>query len=266
MKKFKFIFLLHFFIFSTAILMAQEDSKTPKRLTNARRPAKVSKYKLTQFNGRWQEISRVKISNNETVNIDDTLFIRFYDSAKADTKQGGSVVITGTVELSGEDEISTSANDFKVLSVSEKELVLDDYYGNVRKLEKKDIFWYETEKPVPVAEPDTVKNIIDISPVSLNKNWFVYRRGANPGFIKPETPLIRDLLIKEKTGENVYSGEIEFSVKGQAVTQPCTLTFDNYSLVISAIANTWNAEIYKADGKELVFGKKGELVYYFKPQ
>ena len=219
---------------------------------------------MNQFIGRWQETGRAKIKTKEKVEISDTFYIHFYKENKADTKQGNSVVITGTSELFTDDYITTSANDFKIVSVALDMIVLDDNVGYEHSLSRTNLFAYEVSMSAAVADPDTVVKKIDLTAASLIKDWFAYKRDANPGVVKSETPLIRNLRIQEKVTDNSYKGEIEYARFGKAIVQPCTLTFTGNQVSIVAEGNTWNIEIYKVDGKEMIMGKKGELVYYFK--
>lgn len=246
-------------------LKAQENPGSKRKLSRVKKPAKVSQYKMAQFDGRWQEISRNNSKTKEAVSFSDTIYIRFYDSTMADTKEGNSVVITGSASIDRNDDITTSARDFHIVSVAENEMVLDDMDGFVHSFISKGVFNYELAVPSAAGVLEQEKVVIEISSANLLKNWFVYRRGANPGFIKHETPVIKNLLIKEKTAENLYKGDIEFSIRGMAETKPCTLTFTGNNLTISSQSNSWIGEVYQLDEKQLVFGKKGELVYYFRP-
>ncbi len=255
-------FLLFFFLINTA------GAQQPRLAIHsyAARPAGLpkGKYTIEQFTGRWQETARMKSKTKEKVEVIDSFYIRFYDDNRAETKQGNSLVIIGISELFKDDYITTSANDFKVLSVTPNELILDDMVGYLHIMTRTTHFAYEDVTDPPVAKPDITKYTIDLSASSLLKNWFAYRRGANPGFVKSETALIRDLKIQEKITDNSYRGEIEFARFGQATVQPCKLVFTANSLSIVTEGNIWNMEMYKADGQEMILGKKGELVYYFK--
>ena len=225
---------------------------------------KMSNYTMAQFEGRWQEVTRMKTITKENVGITDTLYIHFYNDGKADTKQGNFVVITGTTELFRDDYITTSANDFKVISVATNEIVLDDLTGFLRKMTRKNLFAYEITMSSPVVVTDTLKAMIDLTPASLIKNWFAYKREAPPGFIRSATPMIRNLNITDKLSDNMYKAQIEFAKFGKAYVQPCTLTFTGNMVSIITEDNAWNIEVYKADGQEMIMGKTGELVYYLK--
>ena len=263
MRYHQLLFLLCFICLGYT-LQAQENPAGKRKVSRVKKPVKVSQYKMAQFDGRWQEISRINSKTKEAVSFSDTIYIRFYDSTKADTKEGNSVVITGSASIDRNDDITTSARDFHIVSVAANEIVLDDMDGFVHSFIRKDIFSYELAVPSAAGVLDPEKIVIEITEANLIKNWFVYRRGANPGFIKSETPVIKGLVIKEKVSETVYMGDIEFSVRGVAVTKACVLTFKHYNLTITTEANSWTGDVYKADGQELIYGKKGELVYYFR--
>jgi len=224
---------------------------------------KKSKYTIDQFLGRWQETSRMKSSNRERVEVVDTFYLHFYKNNTADTKEGNSLVITGSSEIFTDDYITTSATDFKIISVTPDVIVLDDMMGYQHSLSRTKRFAYEATNVPPAPLPDIADNKVDLSPSSLIKNWFAYRRGANPGFVNAETPLMRYLRIQEKLSENSYKGEVEFARNGKAFVQPCTLVFTDKTVSIITEGNTWNVRVYKADGKQMILGKKGELVYYF---
>lgn len=258
----KYTFLLYIMLFFACKTTTQQQLAI-RSYAKASGKVTKGKYKMEQFTGRWQETEKTENKTKEKVAITDTFYIRFYENGTADTKQGNSVVITGTTELFVDDYITTSANDFKIISVTPGIIVLDDLGGFQHRFTKTDLFAYEVKKDLPKPVADTAKAIVDLSGASLIKNWFAYKREATPGFIKPETFMISKLNIREKQGENYFAGEIEFAQYGKALVETCTLVFANNMVTISAAANTWHIEVFKADGKEMILGKKDGLVYYF---
>jgi hypothetical protein len=226
--------------------------------------AKKGKYTMDEFIGRWQETARMKSGTKERTAVVDTFYIRFYKDNTADTREGNSLVITGTSEIFTDDYVTTSATDFKIVSVSPDVIVLDDMMGYQHVLSRTNRFAYETSSAPPAVEPDIADNKVDLSASSLVKNWFAYRRSARPGSVKAGVPLLRNLRIQEKLSENSYKGEVEFARDGEAYIQPCSLVFTGKMLLIDTEGSSWNIRVYKADGNEMILGKKGELVYYFK--
>lgn len=259
----KYAFPLLAAVFSCTVLTtaAQQPGMTIKSYAGNKKADKKQKYTLAQFDGRWQEKSRTSGSETEAIPADDTLYIRFYNGDKTTTKQGRSVVITGSAEIFKDEYITTSANDFKIKKADKNEISLDDNMGVIHVFERKAMFAYEMEGPPPPPPLADEKYTIDLA--YLKTDWYAYRRGANPGFVKSETPVIKKLNLTEKTGDNTYKGEVQYARYGKAIVEPCTLTVNDGKIVLEAAGNTWNMELYKCDAKELVMGKKGELVYYF---
>jgi hypothetical protein len=221
-------------------------------------------FNMGQFIGRWQETARMRSGTKENVAVEDTLYLHFYKDNTADTKEGNSLVITGGSEIFTDNFITTSATDFRIVSVTPNKIVLDDLMGYHHELTKTKRFFYEATASTNSVPPISIDGKIDLSPSSIINNWFAYRRGAKPGAIKSGEALIRYLRIKENTDGNNYKGEIEFARNGEAFVQPCKITVTERSIYISTEGATWNMELYKADGREITAGKKGELVYYFK--
>jgi hypothetical protein len=258
----KYTYVLCIMLIFAGAATAQQSGVT-RNYSKTSGKTKKGKYKMDQLTGRWQETEKLNSKTREKIAIIDTFYIHFYDNGTADTKQGNSVVITGTTELFTDDYITTSANDFKIISVTPDMLVLDDLLGFQHHFSKKALFAYEMKTVPPEPVVDTAKAIIYLSSASLIKDWFAYKREATPGFVKPPTALIRKLKIQEKQSENNYKGEIEFEQSGKAFVQTCTLVFSNNNVSIFTEGNTWTIEVFKADGKEMILGKKGELLYYF---
>lgn len=260
----RYIFILLIACFLANAVTAQQERLVVHSYSKNPGNIKKGKYTMNQFIGRWQETARMSSKTKELAALSDTFYIHFYDNGKADTKQGNSVVITGTSELFVDDYITTSANDFKIISATPATIVLDDMSGYLHNMSRVKQFAYEVSVSPPVAVEDTSKAMIDLSATSLIKDWFAYRRAAGPGVINSATALIRNLRIKGKTSDNNFKGEIEYARFGKAIIEPCKLIVTGNMLSIVADGNTWNIEVYKADGKEMILGKTGDLVYYFK--
>lgn len=226
-------------------------------------PAKA-KYSIDQFTGRWQEISRMKSGSKDRVEVVDTIYLHFYDNGTADTKEGDYGVMNGTTEVFTDNYLTTSAVDFRIVRVSSNVIVLDDLTGYLHTLKRVNKFSYEDVPPLPPPVLDTSANSIDLGGSSVMKNWFAYRRAANPGSVDPQTPLLRYVRIKEKSSNNNYKGEVEFAKEGMAYVQPATISFNDRNITIETEGNSWTMRVYKANGKEMIIGKRGVLVYYFK--
>ena len=196
----KYTYVLCIMLIFAGAVKAQQSSVT-RNYSKTSGKVKKGKYKMDQLTGRWQETEKLNSKTKEKIAITDTFYIHFYDNGTADTKQGNSVVITGTSELFTDDYITTSANDFKIISVTPDKLVLDDLSEFQHHFSRKALFAYEVKTVPPEPVIDTAKAIIDLSPTSLIKDWFAYKREATPGFVKPATALIRKISRAVKIKE-----------------------------------------------------------------
>lgn len=275
--KYVFFSMFVFLFLFTGNTKAQEEGvnqqsierkrKVVSLLEKKRNSKRATHYKFDQFKGKWQEISRINNITKESIIIKDTIYLNFYGTNKVEVKEGTSPILTGYSAVEPGDYLTTSVNDYKIISVSDKEIVLADLEESTYTFEKKSSFYYETA-PAPVIRTvgDTAQAVINLTNANLIKNWFAYKRNAKPGEITSETPLIRGLIVSGKINESSYKGEISYAKSGKEISLPCTVSVTGLYLNIAAEGMNWNLEVQKADGKELVLGKKGELVYYFKPQ
>ena len=126
-------------------------------------------------------------------------------------------------------------------------------------------------KKQKVAQPaliETGNNIVDLRAESLIKNWYVYKPEASPGFITAETAILRGLKIKKAESIYTYKGEVIFNKANSSFTKDCSIEFktdnDNRSWITiqSTDGNSWNMELFKADGKEMIFGRYPEAIRY----
>ena len=77
--------------------------------------------------------------------------------------------------------------------------------------------------------------------------------------------LIRYLKVKSKVNETTLTGLITVYQKEKSEELPCTITVYKTGMQIVAGTYSWYLPIYKADGKELVFGNVELMLNYCKP-
>jgi hypothetical protein len=253
-------------LMACADLQAQPGQKRASHSTLGRKRNNLppSQYKIAQFDGRWQEVSRQGSKDKQPVSVTDTMYLNFLSNGTVEVTEGKSATITGGTTIEPGDYLNTSVNDYKIISISSNEMVLDDLNGSLRRFEKRQAFAFENPATYNHTIGDTSAGKIEITAANMIRNWFVYRRGANPGAVANSTPVIRNLKLSKEQG-GVYNGEIEFAISGKVITEPCTFSVSGNDVTIKATTQNWNTKIYKADGKEMMLGKKGELVYYLKP-
>jgi hypothetical protein len=152
-----------------------------------------------------------------------------------------------------------AADVFTIRSMNNNQVVLDD--GEyLHTLVRKKGFWYET-LPTAAVMPERFIATMPVKISALVGRWKVYRRAAQPGTV--DKSLIRILNVQEIKNDNIATGEIMFYKTEKLETLPCTVTIDGERIRISTEKNTWTGNVYKADGKELVFGDES-LMYYCK--
>jgi hypothetical protein len=259
--------LFFIFLFSIIKIDAQVRRKgvTPLRRGNYDTTEIPSKYSLAQFQGKWQEYKRTD-HNNNPVSFNDSLLLAFTDSNKVETKTNlnNRMTMKGTAEIDPGDILTAAADEYKIVSVSQDEIVLDDEDQYIHWFKKVNQFFYESLGKNQVNQ-DSYTTPIQATIVDIIGNWSVYKRDAKPGAITDDMFLIKYLNITTKTGDNTATGIITF-YKGENSQQlPVTVTLNGTNIKIIAGQNTWDLSVYKADGKEFIFGNPG-LLYFCKAE
>lgn len=252
--------------FLTVITLSAESQKakvkrkgvTPIDVTK-NPPANASLYSLNQFTGKWQEVNRTD-SRNNSVGFKDTLFYNFSDKGQVFSRDGVNMSLMGEAAIDPGNVLVAAADVFTIRSMNKNQVVLDD--GEyLHTLIKKNGFWYET-LPTTAVMPERFIRPVAANTAVLSGKWKVYRRAAQPG--TTDKVLIRILNVQDIKNEKTATGEITFYRTEKLETLPCTITLDGERMHITTDKNTWNVNVYKADGRELVFGDE-TLMYYCKP-
>lgn len=257
------------FLLSTAVLgitLYAESQKvkvkrkgvTPMDVTK-NPPANTSAYSLSQFTGKWQEVKRTDMQKSG-VSFKDTLFYNFSPKGEVFSYDGVNMSMKGEAAIEPGNVLIAAADVFTIRSMNSNQVVLDD--GEyLHTLVKKKGFWHETLPSNAVIE-EKFTTPVAVHASALSGKWKVYRRAALPG--TTDKVLIRILDVQSVKNENSATGQITFYKTEKLETVPCTITVEGSSMRITTELNTWNVDIYKADGKDLVFGD-ASLKYYCKP-
>lgn len=219
----------------------------------------VSTYSINQFTGKWQEVARTDSRNNSVV-FKDTLFYNFSSKGEVFSRDGVNMSLMGEAFIDPGNVLVAAADVFTIRSLNNNQVVLDDgeyLHTLVRKKE----FWHET-LPSNAKISEKFTGAVAVSASALAGKWKVYRRAAQPGTV--DKVLIRILNVQDVKDANTATGEIMFYRSEKLETLPCTITLDGERMRITTDKNTWNVNVYKADGKDLVFGD-ASLMYYCKP-
>jgi hypothetical protein len=267
MQKTMIVLLLAVLISSSALAQTRRVKRQGVAPTNIGAKPKEKNtynYSLEQFKGKWQEVKRT-YKNGNPASITDTVFIFFKGDDKVETRDGNKTYIKGEAMLEAPGNILIVAADvYTIVSTNDNTLVLDDGDEFILTLNKVDKFWIETVGKAPAAT-EAFENPIHPSINNLIGNWGVYRRQASPGAVDPKSLLIKYLKITSATGEHNATGEVTFYNSEKSETLPCMVAINGNTIEIKTETQKWNFPVFKADGKELVFGTKGKLLYFAKP-
>lgn len=240
-------------------LKVKRKGVTPLDVTKIPPPSQ-SIYSLQQFSGKWQEVSRTNNKSNAAVSFTDTLFYNF-SGENVFSRDGVNMSLMGEAAIDPGNVLVAAADVFTIRSLNNNQVVLDDGDFTHTLVRKKE-FWYET-LPSNTVTREKFTTPISISASALTGRWKVYRREAKPGKETNRT-LIRILNITNIESDKIAKGEITFYRTEKLETLPCTITITGERMQIATAGNNWNVNVYKADGRDLVFGDAA-LMYYCKP-
>lgn len=247
-------------IFSAKSQVIKVQRKGVARLDVAKNtPAKTSMYTLDQFNGKWQEVNRTD-KKNSTVTFKDTLFYNF-SGENVFSRDGVNMSLKGEAAIDPGNVLVAAADVFTIRSMNNHQVVLDDGEYLHTLVRKKD-FWYET-LPTNYVAPEKFIIPVSVNASALAGKWKVYRRDAKPG-TENHRILMRILNITGIKDEHTATGELTFYQSEKLETLPCTISLSEERMRIATAKDSWTMNVYKADGKDLIFGNGG-LMYYCKP-
>ena len=226
---------------------------TKKTLSN------VPAYSLSQFAGRWQEVSRTD-TKNSSVAFKDTLFYNF-SGEKVFSRDGVNMSMTGEAAIDPGNVLVAAADVFTIRSMNNNQVVLDD--GDyLHTLIRKKEFWHET-LPTNYIAPEKFTTPVAVKASALLGKWKVYRREAKPGS-KNNKVLIRIFNVTQIKDDHTAAGDLTFYQTEKLETLPFNIILNGEKIYIATAKDSWNYNVYKADGKELIFGDSS-LMYYCKP-
>ena len=259
----KYLLVIAFFTAITfpaesQVIKVKRKGVTPMDVTKNTQ-ANTSTYTLEQFAGRWQEVSRTD-NKNYSVAFKDTLFYNF-SGESVFSRDGITMSLKGDAAIDPGNVLVAAADVFTIRSMNNNQVVLDD--GDyLHTLVRKKEFWYET-LPTNVAVEEKLNEPIKVSAAVLAGKWKVYRRDAKPGS-ENHRILMRILNVTGVKDDHTATGELTFYQTEKLETLPCTITLNGERIHIATSKDSWDMNVYKADGKDLVFGD-ASLMYYCKP-
>ena len=220
-------------------------------------------YEIRNLNGKWQEIKRIT-ARNERKEFADTLMLMLSNGhGILKSSNDMNMVMKGEASVESGNMLSVAGSEFTLLGYSGSYLTLKDEEGMTRSLKRVKRFYGET------VGKDSIKLPVYTTPVNaeaalLNGKWDVYRRDAEPGFITNTTTLVRSISFNTISG-NGGTGEVTtYTGSDNSITSPMKFSVNGSTLTISTDKQDLTVSVYKADGKEFVFGRSGAILSFAK--
>lgn len=243
-------------------LNAQYARKGVVPTSGAKRKATViqPEYTMEALIGKWQEIKRRTLSAKERIEFSDTLQLNFNKRDSVIIRDGITMSQRGYARIEGLNNLQLAGDEYSILYLSKNILVLNDGEYS-REFQKKNLFYHETLGKIIVPKDDlSVPVTVDMN--KIMGKWVVYRTQAVPG-AADDSAIIKYITFSSEN-KGILSGEVTYSKANKTESHPFTANPGKGSLMILTNGHTWDLKTYKANGKELVFGKQGGLIYFAK--
>ncbi len=258
------MFLLGFCMLVFGYTLSAQKVKR-KGVTSNQPPKKesVATHSLSELDGKWQEVSRFLSGSIIPVTFLDSLLLHFYEG-KVDVKyaSGMTMAMKGVAHLEANNSLVAAGDYYTIQSLDKTNLVIDD--GEfIKELEKKEQFYSESIGKATI-ETDSFSTARQIDINKLKGKWLVYRRQAEPGAVKAETPIIKSLEINAVSEEGIAFAVVTYTLAAVTKTQECQLVTKDGLIKFITAKETWSYKTYKADGEEFIFGDTGYMIYYAK--
>ncbi len=261
--KHKLLFVIAALIFISTNSDAQVKRKGTSPLMHGPRNQKQVPFKAEQFLGKWQEIIRINSDDKTSAIIVDTIYLNFTDTGKVETREGNNPDVKGSYMIDVDSTLTAAGDVYTIKSINENEMVLDDNDKYIHTFKKTSSFWFEHVGKDSV-KTESFMNPVSYSPEKLMGKWVVYKRNAKPGAISSSALIIKNLKITNKVNDQSASGMVTFFKEDESTELPCKIVFSKTSIQIEAGTNSWDLPVYKADGKEFVFGNPAMVIYFCK--
>ena len=254
--------LVIFYLYIVAPVFAQRVIRKGTTPQHEATPAPRALYIFSDFDGRWQETERIALSGNEQA-FSDTLQLLF-KGTKVYSKDASSMRMSMVydVEIAAPNRLIIGSDEYRVLSLNEKQLVLEDE-NYKRKFSKRKSFYYEI-----VGKDSIIQKLpsipLRISAGILKGKWIVYRTSAEPGSTPNQTALIRSLKIEVGSDSANATGMISYRMQGEQLSEAAKFIFGDFGMGILSEGLHIQYQIYKADGSEFIFGEQPALLFFAK--
>jgi hypothetical protein len=263
LSKTAFLFLIFFSASLNILAQGKPVRKGVSPVNTTSSSNKELSLSIEQLQGKWQEVKRVLVNQTESLAFTDSLLIRFSQN-KVEIKDVTSMRMTmkGLAEIAAPNILIAAGDEFTVKSVTKDHLIISD--GEfVRTLEKRDQYAYESYGKNGISI-DSMNTPISFDPKNITGKWYVYRRQANAGAVAGDAFVIKSLEIFNSDRQGSATGKVAFYQGGQTTAEDCKIVYNTTGILVITDTHTWDFNLYKADGKDLVIGEKDQLLYYAK--
>lgn len=232
-------------------------------ITQVNAPQNKAFYTVGQLTGKWQEVKRTPKNGKGPVEFSDTLLMAF-DSNRVEIKDATSMRMTmkGEAYIDAPYNLVAAGDEYIIRSLDKEKMLLDDG-DNIKEMQKKDIFYYETLGKLKVVS-ETINEPINIDPKKIEGRWVVYRRQAMAGSVDSDAVVIKTLEIFPSNVIGSAQGSVVCYKSDITESFSCKIVFGDANILVITDKYVWEFNTYKADGKEFVFGEAGRLLYYAK--
>lgn len=219
-------------------------------------------YQISDFQGRWQEVVR-KAADAHPLAFSDSLQL-WFTGQKVYSKDASSMRMSMEYDaaLPAADWLIIGTDEFRIKSLSPSTMILADE-NYLRTFRKMDQFYYETVGRDSIIQKDP-EIALRANPSLLKGKWQVYRSFAQPGTVDPQTALISSIEIKHIKDSLLATGEIGYRLGGEQITDTAEFSFRGLGIGIRSPRLNVQYNIYKADGREFIFGDQPRLMFYAK--
>ena len=242
---------------------AQKVKRKGENVKHGQRNEQPARYQISQLNGKWQEVKRESVQSKTSVDFTDSLVMIFRDNSVT-IKDITSMRMTmnGEAEIEAPDMLYAAGDEYNILFLDAQKLIIKND-SITRELEKRETLSYE-QYGREIIRKDSITEPVLTDMHTLKGNWFIYNRKAEPGTVGGNTALLKSLEINTVRDDGVAFGKVQYYISGITKSADCQLVTQQGKIKIITERDLWTFSIYKADGKEFIFGEKGKLVYFAK--
>lgn len=219
------------------------------------------KFDVKLLKGRWKESKRfdAQARGRREVAFEDTMYLHFMDEKNVLIREGKFMNVRGEFDTYG-DILNLSGNEFKVLQLNTKEILLSD--GEVDRLfipvEIFDVETFGKDK----LKTDTLAANVPLNEKAFLGKWSVYRTQSSPSDVSTLLRIRRIEVISEN-GSSQWQGNWVVNKEGVAVTNPISVQHRNGRLLVDDGEKKLEFNIQRSSEKELVIAIN-DVIYYFK--